>query len=1020
MAVVEHLLYGENPIAGTARCVLLAQSPGLSQRCSAEIVRLCERWRSTNGVTFSRPVFLSFPLTASMSALPGRLHTVIQVNAKSQLLFHAAVLTESDYAAFNYNPFRLALEDIFIQQWTPGSQLKRLQVEPSSLAPLVSPLPSERDADLIDEALRLFFAERKLLLPLEFNDVESDRFLALLMAALPNAVKRDIRFASLSASGDNQYTLAALYQRECSFQNWYRLLMASISGPVPQVMAEYLDDVRSCLVGGDLLGLEKLSRRVDKQDASKKESERESPQSQSAKRRPPAISGRTPPAVKSPRPSQVAPAVTSASSLAASSAVRPFGQAAVATGKVWSRPQRRVVPKNSQRAAGRSRPERYRVGHRASGRVWLLLVTSILLVGAGYWLSHGGWLRMMGWFKGSEPRLSSGSVLEVVDVGAIYTAQLEGVLGADFDVTGKRREKNCAKAMKLLKVGAAEDLNQQSRLIVDLTAQGIQPQSSPLREVERLNSLAERGEILERELKRLMLSYYSFENELLWRDLSDLDQRKLSARYDSLRQREPHRLQLVAEELGLANQIADVRYARHRITEMTGVVELFARKRMDAKWITEAEKIARNLTSHSTSMNLAAYRACALAMARLKKAEIATDFGNLAFERDVSRDFRLPRDLYKSLTGLRTEVGRYGTQIVPTLAVATVEFYDSLLNDKLNWRRASPEQFSALIKVLEANKAVAFDPERYALHVDWVRFCALLSLLERDYDPTNLPTLFFPAEDRTAALSFLSLRESEPSGDEWREVARLAALPFYAHWAAVEAKRADRRRVSKLVEFDRAFDHIVDTTLAMNQLAQQGQDWLTARAQVLADISQVQQRYHGRFGDDLVRREKLSRLETLTTILNQPLTLALSAVTVRLAPEVLDQPTEVVLTLADDKGLSLQRTAPFPMGPAAPASSGWVGTLPITLDLVLLPGQPLRAQVRTADEGTTLLTVKYGYEGDPPPGSLTVSKAGRGTAGEGLHDQLEAGTLLFKMTDSYWRQLKLPDLRAESAASEQP
>ena len=1006
MAVIEQILYGESQDFRTGG-VVLGQSSGLSRGCVSEIVRLCDRWGAEKLVTLRRPVVMSFPLRTRLPSLPGRLFTIIQYTALPEPLFHAIVLTESAYAEFDYNPFVLVLEEVFIQEWKPEFRCERQQVDSDSLAPLVSQLPAEREIDMIDEAMRLLFAEQKLHLPLALNDVESDRFLALLIAALPRSFKRELRFASLAPSDDNQYNLAANFQLGGTFQNWYRILIASMSVPVSQDKASYLEGVKRCLIAGNFHNLEQLSRQdVTRDEKTKqlKRSQAEGPQPLPAERVVSEVASR---AARPPRSPSRASAVSGALTAAVRSQPRSATQRRGDKRRSRELPAPQVRP--SLRPAARRRSPRYRVRRGAGTRFAFVFLTSIALAAAGYWLSVGGWTRISDLLGASITLRGQATWNGDIDVAAVYESHLREVVKPGPGDSRKQQIKLSTQAMKEIRFGIAEDLDQQSRLMVDQVAQGINPSSPPNREIERMNSLAARSQDLEQELKRLLLSYFSFSTGVLWRDLSGLDDRELSARFDSLRKREPEALQLVTEDLGLTRQISEVRIARHQALSMANLVQIFEQKRVDPQWPDRAEQAAKAIDTSKLPLTLAAHRACALSLADLKRAENTTRFGDLAFERDFTGQTWIPRRVRDHLARLRSQVERYGPDQVPRLATATVECYESLLGRKLDLQRGSPEQLAQLLKRLGDNAAVRFDPENFGVHVDRLRFFALESLLDRQYEPTELPVEFFPDENRSAALTFRSLRGSRPSSDEWRDIADLASLPYYRRWAQAEARLASRDQEREMVEFDRRFQGLAAMVQNLNQKARQGQDWLTERDQLMAEISDLQARFTSRVSGDTQRRELLARLAELRTALDQPHDLALTSVTVRFAAGMLEQPTEVFLILTDGKGRPLQSTSAFLMGPAAPEGSGWVGSQPVAMDLNIGPDHSLRAEVKRVEDGTTLLKVDYGTAKDPLPRALAVTQTGEGAPGKGAARD-GAGTVVFKMTDSFWRQLTLPGI----------
>lgn len=166
MASFEHLIYGNDPGVSQGRKVL-AKSPGLSADCIDEVKRYCDGWGPVPAGGLRQSVILAFPMAAQMSTMPGDLHTVIRITAGLRPIFHAVVLSRADFQVFDLNPFALLQEEVFLDSWSEGESLHRLEVVPTSLAPLVTPPPNPDDVGNIDEAVRHILANERLLLPLE-------------------------------------------------------------------------------------------------------------------------------------------------------------------------------------------------------------------------------------------------------------------------------------------------------------------------------------------------------------------------------------------------------------------------------------------------------------------------------------------------------------------------------------------------------------------------------------------------------------------------------------------------------------------------------------------------------------------------------------------------------------------------------------------------------------------------------------------------------------------------------------
>ena len=173
MAVIEQLVFGPSPRREKGREVL-GSSPGISRDCAQEVVRLCEGWGAVPAEGLRRPALLCFPLSTRLSSLHGELHVVVRVAAGLRPIYHALVLARTDFQDFDLNPFALAQEEVFLDQWQAGEDLPRRELRPGSLAPLVSPPPGQGDVGFAVEAVRQMLANQRLLLPLERASSDSE------------------------------------------------------------------------------------------------------------------------------------------------------------------------------------------------------------------------------------------------------------------------------------------------------------------------------------------------------------------------------------------------------------------------------------------------------------------------------------------------------------------------------------------------------------------------------------------------------------------------------------------------------------------------------------------------------------------------------------------------------------------------------------------------------------------------------------------------------------------------------
>jgi hypothetical protein len=1011
MAAIEQLIYGLNTTALQEGRQVLGRSPGVTKDCAAEIVRICEAWADAPAEVGFRPVLISFPLSSLMPALPGRLFAVIRVydggaiahsesfqpegelsrdldsilresNSSIPLpLFHAVILTQTDYATFGLNPYALALEGIFLDRWAPGLILERRQVAPASLAPLISPLPSESDAKQIEEGLRFLFSQKKMILPLEQHGGESDRFLALLVSALPLRIKLDLCFASFAMHESNQYTLAAVFRLGSHVRHWHRFFLAAERVPLTQAQDEYLDSVHACLMRGDLLGLEQVSKR--------------------------SLTGPLPVADRGRLISRESTTVQSEPATRPAPGPTPWNQ----TGTRVARAAHIAPARLAKTAAPRERSPRRSEQGRSSWFVTLLFLIA-LICGGGLLLHAEDW-DWWPWNRSDEDHKNAGStLLGVIDVGSLYQMQLKPFLQAQSGGGQWNAEKHVPKALAALRIGAAEDLDQQCRLLGDLADQGIQQPSRPDREAERLDSLAQRGGILEQEMHRLLLAYYAFQYNAVWQDLSGLPKDQLTARYDSLRRRQPQRMEAVAKELGLTGEIADLKADRLKISGLARLARLWGQKQRDTGWGRDLERTAQALTVMPLTGANAAYRACALDMAQLKRLEDTVDFGALAFTSDYQGLAWLPASVLEFVQRLPRRQSQFSEANIPPLYAATAGFYQALQAWPQTLAGGSYPALLDAVKKLSANRAVEFDPGQYGDHVDRQRVEAAAILRAHGTDVPTLPPLFCPGGQPQALRSFLALTDCQPTAEEWREVAQVAELPFFARWAQAQARWAELDATREAEEFDRTYASACRLSAELRLQAQRGEECTTSVMSLLAELGEFDRRYRACFGGDPQRSVLLERVRALAAALRQPLTVQLAQVTVRLEAAMLDTAAEVSVELIADSETDPVRTPAMKVGPAAPAGTGWVGTLSLAQELRLSPGQSLQVVVRRLADHSPLLVAIYAANEGPHnlPAALQRTLPGYAPTGRRTEPGVASGSIVFKLAEGYWRHFEIPVL----------
>jgi hypothetical protein len=993
VAVLEQVVYTRGGAADPSAEPVLLRSPGVSKECVAEIVRLCEGWGEMPASGLARPALLSFPLRSTLGVLPGQLFAVMQVTVSARLFFHVLILTESDYVPFGLNPYALQLEDVFLDHWQPvRGALKRLELEAASLAPLVSPLPSETDADLVEEALRQCLAETNLVLPLQDPDEQSDRFLALLLAALPLQRKRKLRFASFTVSDVNHFGLAGLHQAGNTFAEWHRLLMMATAPELHASWLEYLEMVRDCLVMGDLLRLERVSR----------QSPHRGQRRQRAAARP---------------PSDVLSATLGHGVGRIPWQGKNKGLSPVARTAVTTRAR-----SCGSRSTISSRPAKRRAFRRR--RRWLpFVVLGLVALGAFYLLRHGG--IFWPWSPpGNESSAPRATLLGVIDVGSIYGEQMDQLMAEESAPGVGQPEESRRQALTVLRQAVATEVAEQSRLFLELARQGVQQASHPEREAERLSALAQRGAVLEQEMQRLLLADVSLRERVFWRDLGELSGEKVFARHDSLRRRAPAVLARAQEDLDLDLSAGQLTAARARVAALSRLASLFSRRQWTPDWNEEAEHVCRALSRRHLPLTAAAYRAGAQDLARLKGVEEQENLSNLAFAPDYVSGQWQPQSLAHCLVSLRRDVRRYGDGNLPPVLRSTLAFHDECAAVRAALVAGRLDELPAMLEQLARSPALSFDPVHYADHLDRLRAEVVASHLAAGRSTDSLPDDCFPGGNRQATLTFLGARASGPTVGEWREIERMTEEPFLARWAGSHAEQAEQekaRRIQERNEVLRRADTLADQ---LTELARAGQDWTRPYHELrrlLNGLVEEPAVLSATAGAALpavaTEQEARRRAQALIAALDRPWRLAPDAVTVRLGAGVLTEATEAVVELWTSGGKLLLRTAPFLIGPAAPAGTGWVGTQDMAQEVVIPPGASLVAHVCNSTGESVLLAVGYGAAGAELPGGLLRPRQGAltgaegATIGEAAMDATEGsqgGSIVFRVAEDFWRQLELP------------
>jgi len=996
MAFIEQLMCAL-PGPGGQAAAILARSAGMTREVATEIVSLCARWSPPIGDGGARAL-VSMPLRGALPGTPGRLYLCARAGADGpgHTLVHSFVIAEEDYAAFGYSPYRLEREGIFLERWAAGLLLDRIECRPTSLAALVRPLPDARDADLIDEALRLYFASRRMVLSLAKVEEAGDRFLTLFVESLPLYVRRQLTFASFAAGGQDVFATGAVFMADGSFQAWRHSLMAAVRKALPPEIETYMAAVRRHLTAGDLMGLDAVSRSLDTVH--------------SPTRRDP---------VGPARHENVTATVTTQS-------------APVPDAFMWRRS--RIAPT----AAARSDQ-----GGTSGGRVWLGLLTAAAIVVAVMLVvarrpagrpvdvvgrepaqaavgesragDGGAAPDRDGHAVATDPEraqvnLSPGGLGEVIDVGALFASELEVYGRAIVSDPGEESRRVAAeRALGALRERGAEDLRRQALKYCAQGERDLQWPQRPEREAEAARRQAAGGGALLRELRRCVLAGYGLEQGAPWRDLGALSETRVAARWDSLGRSDPRGVAAAELRFELQGLVESVGVTTQALVARARLASLLAQPRRDAGWLDALDAAAAELPG-TPPAGLAIWRADALDLARLKRAEDMARFGALALTPDFGQGAWFPLPVRDAVEALVATVGAGGVDRSPPLVHATLAVHAGLVRARELAATEGPSgDLERLLGELAGNPAVVFDPEAYGDHLDRTRMQALAMLLALGRAPDAVPLAVFPREDRRAALEFLSLERSGAAAQAWRDYGARAGVPFLARWAAARAAQPAAERSREPDRFDADFQRLTLAAADLAARAQRGQDWSTALVALRAAAAEFAARHPTQPSTSDERREQLGRVAALAAALDQPLPLPLERVEVRLGADQLAGPSEVAVELLAGAGESLCRTPVLQMTPDP--AGGWRGGRDLGQEFSLRPGQSLRAVVTRIADGRVLFTARYEGEAAAPGGLL------RSVAGGADRDGGRPGDIVFGAPDWFWRRLRVPDLRQPLAAT---
>lgn len=959
MPYVEQLMFGGDTRREPAQRGVLGASAGLGADVATEVERLCRGWGDVPPLGLDRPALMSFPLLATMPSIRGRLYAVIRVGTGPAPLFHALVLGDALYTVFDRNPYLLARQVTFQDEWRPGVAPPRIEIEADTHEFPAALVPGPADRGFIDEAVVHTILNRGLVLPLEQSTRDSDRALALVISCLPVKLRRELRFASLMASESNGCSLGALVTPGAAFAGWQRFLLATPNSGMTAEVAAYHAALGQHLAAGDLNAIARLSLRHEFTGAREQDAIRAAV-----------------PEPHSPEPRPVA-ARQLETPLAAVVTGPPLTTATVGRG---ARPS--VSPPRAPRTlAGARRP----VSRRSGLARLLAVVTVVFLAGGVVVLRMNGRLlaRSLEWagIPGMEPSTGgerAATLLEVVDVGAVYEeqrAQLAGAGGA----LGPSPDQARRKALANLAGNGATPLVAQIDLFARLSADGIQQGSRPDREAERLRALAGQGQVLASELKRLELAWYSLAAGAMWRDLAQLSDAAIAARGDSLTRRDRAALDEARTGLGLTWKIRDLAEARRNVDGMASLVDLFQATAWSPRWAADLKRAADSVSPTASPLTRA-YRNCAFQVLRLKDAERAPTARALAYLPTLEGQPWPAPAIRGLLPDLRRAAGAFPHGDAPPLVAGTLKLYADLGDPVRAVKQAAAD--SRYLARLEANEAFRFDAAAYRPFIDRLRFEAALAGAGTGAG----------AAVGGEAQRFRRALDAGRTATRWQALADSLRTPFLAEWARRQAGAAevadDQRRQVREGQLAAARQAAAD----LRRAAAEGRDWSGEWRRLAA----LATRFLGEAAAGSDGSDGTAEVAELAAALDRQLPLRLRQATVRLPQAALGAPDVAVLEVSVTAGDGTERSRAFPLGPSAPAGTGWVGNVQLDVVLPFGPRDELTCRVVAADGRVLLQSTAASLADGGGPGAFARLRPGDGG---GLHLQVDP---------AWWSALVLP------------
>jgi hypothetical protein len=392
-----------------------------------------------------------------------------------------------------------------------------------------------------------------------------------------------------------------------------------------------------------------------------------------------------------------------------------------------------------------------------------------------------------------------------------------------------------------------------------------------------------------------------------------------------------------------------------------------------------------------------AYRNSAFVLIRLKQAERrAIDDGD-CFAADIDAGAWPSEDVAGILPDFRRQAGGFKATEAPWLMSAVIAWYTTYAS--LAAPDIDPEAAGDRLAALEKSPLLRFDPAVYGPQLDRLRYELLSRRLQAGTLTDAVAGTYFAGLDSAGAATFDARLQSGGDAQVWADLAAAYDRhPFLRNWADHRGREQAKVEADRLSRFTGEFHRWQAAVGRLRAQARAGIDWTDTWRDIDSRAEKLIETYAADLTDVTYQSLQLEWVREVRTALYDTLAVELAAVTVRLDPAVLGDGQDVRIELRVGDGEAVWISDPFPVGPAAPAGSGWVGTGQLDWRIPVAAEEAVTVTVLRIEDGEELLTVVYPALRD---GTGAGALARPRESGDGKVD--------FRLRSSFWQQIELPD-----------